>query len=409
MGQSSLERFAAHLVALGVAVACTFTVPANTVLYALYFSLDWQTAAVVAAAYVVVTTLGIAGALATGNRLEWAAFSRWIDGDRSAPEHTYALITRLPQRIERRGWIANGVLYTITLLPVLFRASGLSAQGGLVLALFLAFSVHNGMLTLRASVAGALRPVRSEIAMVLPGGGTVQGGGRSSTIRYRLIALSLGWGYTGIVIVGSFIAAAGSRSDGFIAAVLVGMIAVAIFGPTYLDDAAVRPILRPIGDLTEAATRVIAGNYSEHTPVTSDDELGQLVETFNRMQDGLLERERLHAAFGSYVDPTLAARLLDQGGLLFNAERVAVTVMFIDIRDFTSFAESHGAEATVSRLNELFEIIVPIATNNGGHINKFLGDGALAIFGAPVLLADHPNRALTAAGGDAGPDQRSIR
>ncbi len=387
----------ATFVAVGLVVSCLFTVPANTALYSLYFSFDWPTAVAVAATYLAVTVVGVGGALASGNRAEWSAFSRWIDGDRSDPEGTYAMIARLPQRIERRGWVTQGVPFVVVLLPVLFRESGLSTQGGLVLVLFLAFGVHNGMLTLRASVEGVLRPVRSEIAMTLPGGGTVQTAGRFATLRYRLIVLSLGWGFTGIVIVGSFVAAADSRSGGFIAAVLVGLVAAAIFGPTYLDDAAVRPILRPISDLGAAAARVIAGNYAEHTPVTSDDELGQLVETFNRMQDGLLERERLHSAFGSYVDPTLAARLLAQGGPLFKAERVTVTVLFFDIRNFTAFAEAAGAEATVARLNDVFEIIVPIATARGGHLNKFLGDGAIAVFGAPVELTDHADRALTAA------------
>lgn len=57
--------------------------------------------------------------------------------------------------------------------------------------------------------------------------------------------------------------------------------------------------------------------------------------------------------------------------------------MFIDIRDFTPFAEANTAEDTVARLNALFEIVVPAVVDAGGHVNKFLGDGALAVFGAP--------------------------
>jgi len=71
--------------------------------------------------------------------------------------------------------------------------------------------------------------------------------------------------------------------------------------------------------------------------------------------------------------------------------------MFVDIRDFTPFAESHTAEDTVARLNELFEIVVPAVVDAGGHVNKFLGDGALAVFGAPNDLADHADAALNAA------------
>jgi class 3 adenylate cyclase len=110
------------------------------------------------------------------------------------------------------------------------------------------------------------------------------------------------------------------------------------------------------------------------------------------MQAGLAERQRLQAAFGTYVDPALAARLLEQGDDIFTGERRQVSVMFVDIRDFTPFAED-----TVARLNALFEIVVPAVVDAGGHVNKFLGDGALAVFGAPNDLADHADAAVTAA------------
>ncbi|MGB9303402.1 MAG: adenylate/guanylate cyclase domain-containing protein, partial [Mycobacterium sp.] len=93
----------------------------------------------------------------------------------------------------------------------------------------------------------------------------------------------------------------------------------------------------------------------------------------------------------------LAARLLEQGDDVFTGERRKVTVMFIDIRDFTPFAEANTAEDTVARLNALFEIVVPAVVDSGGHVNKFLGDGALAVFGAPGELADHADAALRAA------------
>jgi adenylate cyclase len=115
------------------------------------------------------------------------------------------------------------------------------------------------------------------------------------------------------------------------------------------------------------------------------------------MQAGLAERQRLQAAFGTYVDPSLAARLLEQGDDVFIGERREVTVMFVDVRDFTPFAEANTAEDTVARLNALFEIVVPAVVDAGGHVNKFLGDGALAVFGAPNDLADHADAALNAA------------
>jgi class 3 adenylate cyclase len=155
--------------------------------------------------------------------------------------------------------------------------------------------------------------------------------------------------------------------------------------------------LRPIRDLAAGTERVAAGNYNQRLPVVSDDDLGVLSASFNRMQAGLAERQRLQAAFGTYVDPDLAARLLEQGDDVFTGERREVTVMFVDIRDFTPFAEANTAEDTVARLNALFDIVVPAVLDAGGHVNKFLGDGALAVFGAPNDLANHADAAVSAA------------
>ena len=152
--------------------------------------------------------------------------------------------------------------------------------------------------------------------------------------------------------------------------------------------------LQPIRDLAKGTERVAAGDFSRRLPVVQDDDLGVLTASFNRMQAGLAERQRLQAAFGTYVDPVLASRLLEQGDDVFTGERREVTVMFVDIRDFTPFAESNSAEDTVARLNALFDIVVPAVVDAGGHVNKFLGDGALAVFGAPNELVDHADAAV---------------
>src|ERR1700751_4768302 len=115
------------------------------------------------------------------------------------------------------------------------------------------------------------------------------------------------------------------------------------------------------------------------------------------MQAGLAERHRLQGAFGTYVDTVLAARLLEQGDDVFTGERLELTVMFVEIRDFPPFAEANTAENTFPLLNALFEIVVPAVVDAGGHVNKFLGDGAMAVFGAPNDLADHADAAGGAA------------
>lgn len=184
-----------------------------------------------------------------------------------------------------------------------------------------------------------------------------------------------------------------ARTEPMLFAVIGCALAVG-FGMPMTVGAALAPSLRPIRDLAEGTERVAAGDYSRRLPVVQDDDLGALAASFNRMQAGLAERQRLQLAFGSYVDPGLAARLIEQDDHVFTGERREVTVMFVDIRDFTPFAESNSAEDTVARLNALFEIVVPAVVEAGGHVNKFLGDGALAVFGD---LADHADAAVTAA------------
>jgi class 3 adenylate cyclase len=74
-----------------------------------------------------------------------------------------------------------------------------------------------------------------------------------------------------------------------------------------------------------------------------------------------------------------------------------VTLLFVDVRDFTPFAERSSARETVTFLNDFFALVVPIVLRHGGNANKFLGDGLLAVFGAPEPLPDHADRALGAA------------
>ena len=74
-----------------------------------------------------------------------------------------------------------------------------------------------------------------------------------------------------------------------------------------------------------------------------------------------------------------------------------VSVMFVDIRGFTGFADRSTAREAVDLLNEFFELAVPVLGRHGGHANKLLGDGLLGVFGAPQALPDHADRALAAA------------
>ena len=91
-----------------------------------------------------------------------------------------------------------------------------------------------------------------------------------------------------------------------------------------------RSVLQPVDDLLEATEAVKKGDLDARVPVTSGDELGQLAGSFNEMMQGLSEREALREAFGAYVDPDVAERVLEEGELIEGQER-EVTVMILDV------------------------------------------------------------------------------
>jgi adenylate cyclase len=157
-----------------------------------------------------------------------------------------------------------------------------------------------------------------------------------------------------------------------------------------------RSILRPIEDLEAATERIRQGRFEEHVPVTTSDEFGELSSAFNQMVDGLAERERLREAFGTYLDEEVAQHLISED-FQPTGEEVEVSLVFVDVRDFTAAAAESDASEIVARLNELFECIVPIVASHRGHIDQFIGDAVLAVFGAPERVHRHADRAVQCA------------
>ncbi|OBK75724.1 adenylate/guanylate cyclase domain-containing protein [Mycobacterium sp. 1164985.4] len=244
-------------------------------------------------------------------------------------------------------------------------------------------------------VEGSMRPPRAAIADESGAGDSLPRSRPTFATWSSVSMLAVAFIFA---IAGAVLAAVlGNVSELPAMAVAIGCAMTIGFAVPITVGSAFAPSLQPVRDLARGTERIAAGHYTQRLPVVQDDDLGALAASFNRMQAGLAERQRLHAAFGTYVDPTLAARLLEQGDDVFTGERREVTVMFVDIRDFTPFAEARPAEEVVGRLNALFGIVVPAVVDAGGHVNKFLGDGALAVFGAPNDLVSHADAALEAA------------
>jgi adenylate cyclase len=238
-----------------------------------------------------------------------------------------------------------------------------------------------------------LRPVVEDIVEELPAGFT--GAPVGVPLRWKLLgALPLINVITGVVVSGLSTDGSAQLSD--LGWDVVVAVAVAFTISLELTVLVTRSVLQPVDRLLEATDTVKKGDLDARVAVTSGDELGRLTGSFNEMMEGLSEREALHEAFGAYVDPDVAERVLEEGELIEGQER-EVTVMILDVCDFTEFAERSSARETVAFLNDLFGTAVPCVTEHGGHANKFLGDGLLAVFGAPERLSDHADRAVAAA------------
>ncbi len=107
--------------------------------------------------------------------------------------------------------------------------------------------------------------------------------------------------------------------------------------------------------------------------------------------------KRVKSTMARYVDPAVADRLLESGEDILGGQSLEVTVLFSDIRSFTTLTEALGAQGTVALLNEYFTIMVEIITNEGGMLDKFIGDAMMAVFGTPFTHEDDPDRGMRAA------------
>ena len=172
------------------------------------------------------------------------------------------------------------------------------------------------------------------------------------------------------------------------------MVMVGIAGGVALATLLVRPIFR----LMHATDAVAQGDFSVSVPVTSRDELGVLTESFNRMARSLREKEMIKRAFTRYVAREVVEEVLkDPEHAMLTGERREATVLFCDIRGFTSLSERLTPEQVVSLLNEFYTLMIETVFKHDGTLDKFLGDAVMAVFGAPIAHPDHAARAVMTA------------
>ncbi|MFZ4484403.1 MAG: adenylate/guanylate cyclase domain-containing protein [Chthoniobacterales bacterium] len=157
-----------------------------------------------------------------------------------------------------------------------------------------------------------------------------------------------------------------------------------------------RGISRPVQDLTLGVQRIGEGRYDEPVAVRARDELGQLATAFNSMARGLAERDRVRDLLGKNVSPEIAAELLRRPAALGGEEK-EVTIMFTDVRGFTSLSESAAPTDLLATLNEYFTELTRVIEAHGGIVDKYIGDAVMAVFGVPLATDDHASRAVACA------------
>lgn len=157
-------------------------------------------------------------------------------------------------------------------------------------------------------------------------------------------------------------------------------------------------VTEPLSQLKSGADQYRRGDFDRRIIVDTGDEFAELAKSMNEMAAAIKERETVKSAFARYVSQQVLDSILSsETGATLKGQRRRVTIFFSDIRGFTRMAESMAPEDVVAFLDAYFERMVDITFRNHGTLDKFLGDGLMAIFGAPTEDPFQEEHAIRAA------------
>jgi adenylate cyclase len=330
-----------------------------------------------AGAYVV-----FAGAVGTIWGLgRWRSTRRWLVEDREPDD----VERRTTLRVPLRQLHVNGALWLLA-IPVFV---ALNTVWSLLLAGIVAVTILlGGVTTCAAAYLLAERIMRSASARALAHGMPERPVLPGVTPR-ALLAWLLGSGIPllGLCAVAIVVLAGEDVGENELAITVIALGGVAIVVGLFITWQAARAVADPVRSVGEALKRVQGGDLEAQVPVFDGSDLGLLQAGFNRMNEGLREREQLRDLFGRHVGDDVARAALERG-IELGGEELEVAVLFVDIVGSTTLAAEHPPQEVVSRLNAFFGIVVEVVEDHGGVVNKFEGDAALAVFGAPLPLGD---------------------
>ncbi len=172
-----------------------------------------------------------------------------------------------------------------------------------------------------------------------------------------------------------------------IAALIGGITAALVFS---------RGMIRAVRELAKGAEEVSQGNLEVSIPVLSQDELGDLAETFNKMTKGLKEKDHITQTFKKYVSSSVVEEVL-KTDVKLGGERKEVTIYFSDLADFTQISEKLTPEDLISFLNLYLSRMTQFLEEQSGIVDKYIGDAIMAFWGAPLPVPNHSQKACTAA------------
>jgi class 3 adenylate cyclase len=314
----------------------------------------------------------------------------WVREGRTPDAAEREAALRLPLRcagIDATFWLIGALLssllvldYSFTLASVIFDSIVLGGVTTCALGYLLTERIWRPVVALALAAGPPARPVT-------PGVGA---------------RLMMAWALaTGVPLIGIFaVASAGVLgADGWSQALpgAVAFLSITAIGSGLLATFLVaRSVTEPVAAVGQALAKVEGGELDVEVPVDDGSEIGVLQSGFNRMAGVLREQRRIREVFGRHVGRDVAHAALD-GQVELGGEMRDVAVLFIDLVGSTAMATDRDPMAVVELLNAFFAIVVAEVEAEGGWVNKFEGDAALSVFGAPSAHRDPAGAALRAA------------
>jgi adenylate cyclase len=369
--------------AIVVVVISVFVVPAPGPSAGMVLALLVAVPVYVAAAVVVGATIGTTMSL---RALRWATAEREPD----AYERRTAL--KVPVRLtflQAAMWAAATVLFT--LLALVLQPERAVSTG---LTVGIAGIVGCGIAYLLTEFA--FRPVSARALAGEP----LKDRPRGVGVGDRMVIfwfVGTGAPVVGLLVGGLLALLDEDTSKTRLALISLVVAGVVLTSGLFITVLNARSVVAPIVSVRDALLAVERGDLEREVVVYDGTELGQLQAGFNQMVHGLREREQIRDLFGRHVGHEVAQAAAELGEVELGGESRVVSVLFVDLVGSTTFAIEHPPAEVVAMLNRFFGIVVDEVDRRRGLVNKFIGDAVLAVFGAPVALADHATAALSAA------------